>query len=59
MPRTKGSKNRPKTNNDYASQIAEKQESITFLNPGCIRCQTVRPAKGVQSDRWKSCQISC
>ena len=24
MPRTKGSKNRPKTNNDYASQIAEK-----------------------------------
>ena len=33
MPRTKGSKNRPKTNttNDYASQIAEKQESITSL----------------------------
>ena len=33
MPRTKGSKNRPKTNttNDYASQIAEKQESIVFL----------------------------
>ena len=27
MPRTKGSKNRPKTNNDYASQIAEKQET--------------------------------
>ena len=37
MPRPKGSKNRPKhtTNSvskmDYASQIAEKQESITFL----------------------------
>ena len=33
MPRTKGSKNRPKINitNDYASQIAEKQESITSL----------------------------
>ena len=33
MPRTKGSKNRPKTNitKDYASQIVEKQESITFL----------------------------
>lgn len=33
MPRTKGSKNRPKTNTtiDYAFQIAEKQESITFL----------------------------
>ena len=31
MSRTKGSKNRPKTNitKDYASQIAEKQESIT------------------------------
>ncbi len=28
MPRTKGSKNRPKTNitKDYATQIAEKQE---------------------------------
>lgn len=34
MPRTKGSKNRPKinTSNDYASQIAEKQETIAFLN---------------------------
>ena len=34
MPRTKGSKNRPKTNTtkDYASQIAEKQEAIAFLN---------------------------
>lgn len=21
----------------------------------CIRCQTVRPAKGVQSDMWNSC----
>ena len=33
MPRTKGSKNRPKTNitKDYASQIAEKQESIVSL----------------------------
>lgn len=30
MPRTKGSKNRPKTSatNDYASQIAENQEII-------------------------------
>ena len=34
MPRTKGSKNRPKTNitKDYASQIAEKQENIASLN---------------------------
>ena len=32
MPRTKGSKNRPQiTHTDYASQIAEKQESITSL----------------------------
>ena len=33
MPRTKGSKNRPKTNttNDYASQIAEKQEYIVSV----------------------------
>ena len=36
MPRTKGSKNRPKTNTtkDYASQIAEKQETIASLNIG-------------------------
>ena len=34
MPRTKGSKNRPKTNTtkDYASQLAEKQETIASLN---------------------------
>ena len=33
MPRTKGSKNRPKTNTskDYASQIAEKQETVASL----------------------------
>ena len=33
MPRTKGSKKRPKTTHtDYASQIAEKQETIASLN---------------------------
>ena len=34
MPRTKGSKNRPKTNitKGYATQIAEKQETIVSLN---------------------------
>ena len=34
MPRTKGRKNRPKTNitKDYATQIVEKQETIAFLN---------------------------
>lgn len=32
MPRTKGSKNKPKVANDYASQIAEKQEAIASLN---------------------------
>lgn len=34
MPRTKGSKNRPKTNitKDYASQIVEKKETIASLN---------------------------
>ena len=31
MPRTKGSKNKPKVTKDYVSQIAEKQESITSL----------------------------
>ena len=33
MPRPKGSKNRPKTTHtDYATQIAEKQETIASLN---------------------------
>ena len=34
MPRTKGSKNRPKTNitKDYASQIVEKKGAIASLN---------------------------
>ena len=32
MPRTKGSKNKPKVIKDYASQIAEKQEAIASLN---------------------------
>ena len=34
MPRTKGSKNRPKTDitKDYTSQIAEKQETVVSLN---------------------------
>ena len=38
MPRTKGSKNRPKHTNDlatkidFASRIAEKQETATSLN---------------------------
>ena len=31
MPRTKGSKNKPKTTNDFASQIVEKQEAIASL----------------------------
>ena len=31
MRRTKGSKNKPKVTNDFASRIAEKQESITSL----------------------------
>ena len=33
MPRTKGSKNKPKTvTADFATQIAEKQEIIASLN---------------------------
>ena len=31
MSRTKGSKNKPKVTNDFASQIIEKQESIASL----------------------------
>ena len=32
MPRTKGSKNKPKVVNDFASRIAEKQSTIESLN---------------------------
>jgi len=32
MPRTKGSKNKPKTTNDYAFQIKEKQKFIASLS---------------------------
>ena len=32
IPRTKGSKNRPKTQNDYATQITEKESEIIALN---------------------------
>ena len=41
MPRTKGSKNRPKTNTtkNYASQIAEKQEIIAPLNTEIVSIQ--------------------
>lgn len=41
MPRTKGSKNRPKTNitKDYATQIAEKQETIASLNADVTACE--------------------
>lgn len=39
MPRTKGSKNKPKTINDYASQIAEKQETIAYLNTEIVSIQ--------------------
>ena len=43
MPRTKGSKNRPKTNitKDYASQITEKQETIASLNTEIVSIQKV------------------
>ena len=43
MPRTKGSKNRPKTNTtkDYATPIAEKQEQITTLTTESVSIQKV------------------
>lgn len=49
MPRTKGSKNRPKTNNDYASQIAEKQETIVSLNTEIVYDTLKLPEKSVKN----------
>ena len=39
MPRSKGSKNLPKTNTNYSTQIAEKQETIASLNTEIVSIQ--------------------
>lgn len=39
IPRTKGSKKKPKAINDYASQIIEKQETIASLNTEIVSIQ--------------------
>ena len=53
MPRTKGSKNRPKINttNDYVSQIAEKQEIIASLN---TEIASIQKAIGEQKNTPKA-----
>ena len=52
MPRTKGSKNRPKTNTnttkDYASQITEKQEIIA--SPCVLRRQCGADGQRIAGD---------
>ena len=47
MPRTKGSKNRPKTNitKDYATQTAEKQETIASLNTEITSIEEAKKAE--------------
>ena len=46
-------------------QLENREKMLRQIRKKCLSpakkhwCQTVRPAKGVQSDRWKSCQISC
>ena len=46
MPRTKGSKNKPKITNDFASQIAEKQSAkkaaAAEISPAVILRDRVR-----------------
>lgn len=46
MPRTKGSKNKPKVTKDYASQIAEKQETIASLTAEIAFIQKVTLVTG-------------
>lgn len=41
MPRTKGSKNRPKTTTDYATPITEKKSEITTLSTEIASIQKV------------------
>lgn len=42
MPRTKGSKNKPKATNDFASQITEKKESIVSLTSITANIDTLK-----------------
>ena len=55
MPRTKGSKDRPKTTNDYASQITEKQEQIAeTLIAKYVLVETKAPEGYVRSEKEES-----
>ena len=61
MPRTKGSKNRPKTNitKGYATQIAEKQETITSLNTEIASIQkAIEEQKNILKEK-KTAPPSC
>ena len=46
----------------YSSQLAQKihdgKDDVQYLDYKVL-VQILRPAKGVQSDRWKSRQMSC
>ena len=59
MPRTKGNKNRPKTNitKDYASRIVEKQEAIASLNTEIASIQkAIEEQKNtLKEDRSRGC----
>ena len=58
MPRTKGNKNRPKTNitKDYASRIVEKQEAIAFLNTEIASIQkAIEEHTEREEDRSRGC----
>ena len=62
MPRTKGSKNRPKTNiiKDYASQIVEKQEAIASLNTEIASIQkAIEEQKNTLKKRRRTKQRLC
>ena len=57
MPRTKGSKNRPKTNitKGYATQIAEKQETIASLNTEIVSIQKAIEEQKKHTEREEDC----
>ena len=47
--------------NELTGELVKAGHTILDIDIGenIHWCQNVRPAKGVQSDRWKYCQISC
>ena len=57
MPRTKGSKNKPKVVNDFVSQIAEKQSTIESLAEEAKKAEAEAVLKKLLADGMSAEEI--